>query len=121
MTIIEKGYLIQKSSKWYDIKNLVEHEDTENVIYYLVDEDKNEIYIGSARKLGNRVKKGRKEIPGWSKFRYDIVHKDSRPLLRRIEYQMIRAFASFFENNGKTQFFPVSAYKLVNKKWSKRV
>ena len=121
ISIHEKGYLIKKSSKWYSIEELNDHEDKLNVIYYLVDEVKKEIYIGSARKLGDRVKPGRKEIPGWSKFRYDIVHKDSLELLRRVEYQMIRAFASFSENSGKTPFPPISKYKLVNKNWPKRI
>jgi hypothetical protein len=116
----DKEYLITKSTKWYDIKDLKKHEDREYVIYYLIDEGNKEIYIGSTIKLRKRVIPGREEIPGWSKFRYDIVHPKYRNLLQAIEFQMIRAFANFFENNGKTSFFCVSKYKLVNKSWPKR-
>ena len=116
----DKGYLITKSTKWYDIKDLNDHEDREYVIYYLIDEGNKEIYIGSSKKLGKRVIPNRKEIPKWSKFRYDIIHPKYRNLLQAIEFQMIRAFANFFENSGNASFFPVSKYKLVNKSWPKR-
>jgi len=117
----EKDYLITKSSKWYNADELSNHVETEYVVYYLIDEKKKEIYIGSAKRLGNRVKKGRPEIKGWTKFKYEKVHPDYHHLLRRIEFQSIRAFASFFENNGgDPDYFSVSDYKLVNKNWPKR-
>jgi hypothetical protein len=117
-----KDYLITKSSKWHNIDELRDHADTPYVIYYLIDENNKEIYIGSAKRLGDRVKPGRKEIPGWTKFKYDIVHKTNRPLLKRIEFQAIRTFASFFDNvRGEySDHSPISDYKLVNKIWPKR-
>lgn len=39
---------------------------------------------------------------------------------RRIEFQAIRALASFFENTGGVGFLSVSKHKLVNKSWPKR-
>jgi len=117
----EKDYLITKSSKWHNIDELNNHDETEYVVYYLIDENKKKIYIGSAKRLGNRVKPGRHEIPGWTKFKYEKVHPDYHHLLKRIEFQSIRAFASFFENyGGDTDYISVSEYKLVNKNWPKR-
>ena len=86
----------------------------------LLNENK-EIYIGSANKLGDRVKEGRKEIPNWTKFKYDIIHPKYHHLIRRIEFHTIRAFSGFFQNKGNMKYFPVSTYKLVNKKWPKRL
>jgi len=114
-----RDYLITKSTKWFDKSELVHHQDAQYVVYYLIDEAKRDIYIGSAIRLGDRVKEGRLEIPGWTKFKYEIVHPDYHHLLRRIEFHAINAFASFFENNGKINFYPVSDYRLVNKSWSK--
>ena len=114
-----RDYLITKSSPWYKYTDLPKHADAAYVIYYLMDEAQKQIYIGSAERLGDRVKVGRPEIPGWNRFRYEIVHPDYHHLLRRIEHQSIGAFSRFFNNNGKVSYLPVSNYKLVNKNWSK--
>ena len=45
----EKDYLMIKSTRWYDIKDLRKHEDASYVVYYLIDEDNKELYIGSAK------------------------------------------------------------------------
>jgi hypothetical protein len=111
--------LITKSTRWFDKSELAQHQDVQYVVYYLIDEAKKEIYIGSAIRLGDRVKVGRIEIPGWTKFKYEIVHPDYHHLLRRIEFHAINAFASFFKNNGGIICYSVSDYKLVNKSWSK--
>ncbi len=113
-------YLITKSTTWFDIKDLKKHEDANHVVYYLIDEVNKKIYIGSAKRLGDRVKTNRVEIPGWNKFKYEIIHPNYHHLLKRVEFHAIRAFASFFKNRGNVQAFPVSDYILVNKLWSLR-
>jgi hypothetical protein len=117
----DRDYLITKSTPWYRKKELNKHSDANHVIYYLIDEEEKAIYIGSAIRLGDRVKPGREEIPDWNKFKYDIIHPDYHHLIRRIEFHTIRAFASFFNNKGGVNYFPVSKYRLVNKKWPKRL
>lgn len=116
---IERDYLITKSTKWFNKSELNQHQNVPYVIYYLIDVTNREIYIGSAKRLGDRVKVGRSEIPGWSKFKYEIVHPDYHKLLRRIEFHTIGAFASFLENRGGIDSFKISEYRLVNKSWSK--
>lgn len=107
--------LITKRTKWFDSKELKFHESEPFVIYYLVNQENKEIYIGSAQTLGDRVKVGRKEIPGWNKFRYEIVHPNYHSILREIEYHAIMSFARFFTNNGNLSNINISDYKLVNK------
>lgn len=114
-----RDYLITKSTPWYKSTDLLKHADARYVIYYLIDQTKKEIYIGSAETLGDRVRIGRPEIPGWDIFRYEIIHPDYHHSLRRIEHHVIGAFSRFFNNNGKVSFLPVSDYKLINKNWSK--
>ena len=116
-----RDYLIVKTTKWYKSSEVINHENTSYVVYYLIDEIKKEIYIGSAIRLGDRVKVGREEIPGWNLFKYDIIHPKYHHLLRRIEFHTIGAFASFLKNNGKIRAFEISDYRLVNKNWSKRI
>ena len=111
--------LVTKSSRWFKADDLEKHVDAAYVIYYLVDEDQKEVYIGSAIRLGDRVKIGRSEIPGWNKFRYEILHPDYHHLLRRVEFLSIGAFAGVLPNNGKVYCLPISDYKLVNRNWSK--
>ena len=86
----------------------------------MIDTDNKEIYIGSAKRLGDRVVEGRKEIPGWNRFKYELIHPQYHHLLRRIEHHSIRAFASFLENRANEPFHKISSYTLVNKAWSKR-
>ncbi len=113
-------YLVTKSTKWHDKKELKKHQDAKYVIYYLIDEEHKEIYIGSAMRLGDRIKEGRDEIPGWNKFKYEILHPQYHHLLRRIEFYAIRSFAGFLQNKAGDSELMISDYKLVNKSWSKR-
>lgn len=116
-----RDYLIVKTTKWFNKHELMHHEDMPYVVYYLIDENKKELYIGSATRLGDRVKIGRDEISGWNLFKYDIIHPKYHHLLRRIEFHTIGAFASLMKNNGKINAFEISDYKLVNKNWSKKI
>lgn len=84
---------ISKSAK---IANITETTDFK----YLKSGLKEEIYIGSATRLGDRVKPGRHEIPGWNKFRYEIIHPKYYKELKTIEYHSIMNFSRFFNNNG---------------------
>jgi len=107
--------MISKSTKWIDLSDLPKHMDESYVVYYLIDDVAKEIYIGSAIRLGDRVKIGRSEIPGWNKFRYEILHPSAHAYLRDIEYHAIMNFASFFENNGNLNTLGISEYRLVNR------
>lgn len=113
-----KGYeksFITKSTQWMNSSELLKHENANYVVYYLVDEANKQIYIGSAIRLGDRVKIGRKEIPFWNKFRYEIVHPEYHNFLREIEYHSIMSFAKFFSNNGNLSSLELGEYTLVNK------
>lgn len=111
----EYNEMITKSTQWFDIKELKKHEDIPYVVYYLVDDINKEIYIGSATRLGDRVKPERVEIPGWNKFRYEIIHPNYHKDLKAIEYHSIMNFARFFYNKGNLRTLGISDYKLVNR------
>ena len=81
----------------------------------MIDETNKQISIASAIHLGDRVKIGRKEIPFWNKFRYEIVHPEYHSFLREIEYHSIMNFAKFFSNNGNLSSLELGEYTLVNK------
>lgn len=117
----KRDYLIVKTTKWFKKDEIVDHEDSPYVIYYLLDEKNKQLYIGSAFRLGDRVKSGRSEIPDWNLFKYDIIHPKYHHLLRRIEFHTIGAFASLMKNDGKIKPFEISSYKLVNKNWAKKI
>lgn len=107
--------IITKSTAWFDQKDLYKYEEQNHVVYYLVDEQDKQIYIGSAVRLGDRVKIGRPEIPNWNKFRYEVVHPKYHSVLKAIEYHSIMNFARFFRNSGNMSSLNLSEYKLVNK------
>lgn len=107
--------MITKYSSWKSIDELHKYEDTPYVVYYLVDDTNKEIYIGSAQRLGDRVKPGRHEIPNWNKFMFEIIHPEFHAFLKEIEYHSIMTFAKFLTNNGNRSSLGISNYKLVNK------
>ena len=106
---------ITKTTKWLDKSELPKHENVNYVVYYLIDDINKQIYIGSAIRLGDRVKPSRPEIPNWNKFRYEIIHPKYHEMLREIEYHSIMNFARFFRNNGNLSSINLSDYVLVNK------
>ena len=114
---IDNDHLIVQTSEWLDISSLSTQQEVPYVIYYLIDEVKKLIYIGSAKRLGGRVVPNRKEIPGWNKFKYTVIHPGYKNLLRRIENHTINVISGFLKSNIKKGFSPhiISEYKLVNK------
>lgn len=112
----EETKMIIKETEWYDISELKRHEDARYVIYYLLDDRNKRIYIGSAKRLGNRVKPGRNEIPDWNKFRYEILNPNYYSMLREIEYHSIVNFARFIKNS-RIKSIDISDYLLTNKNY----
>lgn len=108
------GKMIASETSWLDLNELSQHADMPYVVYYLADDDRKEIYIGSAKRLGDRVKPGRREIKGWNRFRYEMLHRTFRSQLKEIEYHSIRNFSRFFKNLGGRQSLEVCDYRLVN-------
>jgi hypothetical protein len=110
-----KEDIYQRSTDWYPIKSLPQHASIENVIYYLADTKNKEFYVGKAIRLGDRVKPGRPEIPGWNKFRYDVVRPQYASLLPRLEENTIRALAYVLLTERHHPSLEISTYKLNNK------
>lgn len=115
LSLEKQDQMITKYTRWMDISELKKHEDQNHVVNYLIDEIKKELYIGSATRLGDRVKVGRKEIPGWNKFMYAIIHPKFHQYIKEIEYHTIMSFAAFMKNNGNKANCGISDYTLVNK------
>lgn len=116
----ENSKIITKYSGWKKISELNKHADVAYVVYYLVDDKEKQIYIGSAKRLGDRVKPNRPEIPGWNKFMYEIIHPDFHNCLKEMEYHSIMTFSKFLKNNGTMKNeIDISDYVLVNKDYQK--
>ena len=115
LSLEKQQQMVTKYTKWLDISELKKHEDQNHVVYYLIDQQNKQLYIGSAIRLGDRVKPGRKEIPGWNKFMYAIIHPHFHENLKEVEYHTIMSFAAFMNNNGHKSNCDISNYVLVNK------
>ena len=98
-------YLITKSTPWYSIGTLAKHEEAKYVVYYLLDEKRKHIYVGSAKRLGDRVKPKRNEIPGWTRFKYDIIHPNYHHLLRK---NRIPHYSRIFQHYGEQRSCAIS-------------
>ena len=117
-----KQYLIQRSTNWFKTKDFKHHSNSQNVIYYLLNTTKKELYIGKAENFGKRVKPGRKhqDMNGdWDLFKYDIVRPEFSNILERIEDHTIRSFASVLKNKKGYPSVNLSDYTLVNSNWKK--
>jgi hypothetical protein len=106
---------------WKPIGQLKSQINVENVIYYLLDDNKKEIYIGMADNLTTRVVPGRREIPGWNHYRFDTMPAEFDPKVRlQIEKMTIRSYASILKNLRNIPTKGISEYKLVNRQISRR-
>lgn len=116
----DRSYLINRSTRWVDVKDFKKHAGAVNVIYYLANTKKKLLYIGKAEILGKRVKPGKnhQNMPGdWDRFRYDILEPEYSKILDKVEDHTIRAFASVLKNAKSLQSLEAGNYKLVNKNW----
>ena len=111
----DSSRFISKYHDWKPIDELNKYVDIPYVVYYLVDDQNKQIYIGSAKRLGDRVVPGRHEIPNWNKFMFEEVHPDFHKNLKEVEYHSIMAFSKFLRNAGKRSSLNISEYVLVNK------
>lgn len=127
--LIENGYLddhivgtskskkkiFQKSSSWLpksDLKDMWEG-SYRFVIYYLLDSKKREMYIGKTKNLKSRIYEGRKELPGWDYFRYDILMPAFRPLMGDIEGALIKSYSGYF-GSGSSISHEISLKNIQN-------
>lgn len=114
----DKGEKRILSEKWRPKSELRQHFDTKNVIYYLLDENNGQIYVGEAVSLKSRLSGRRSEIPNWTHFRYDVLPPALEPFRVEIEDMIIRAFMHLFENKSfKGRPMLVSNYELMNKRY----
>ena len=105
------------SSPWYPRAELNRIKEAENVIYYLLDEDQCELYVGEARFLKKRLGVNRKEIRSWTHFRFDVLPGELEPMRVAIERMVITAIAYMFPNNKQGLVEKrLSDFKLNNKK-----
>lgn len=111
----KRGSIVLKSYGWIDRKDLREHKNASNVVYYLCDEHNKQIYIGSGRLLGKRIGHQRLEIPNWNKFRYDVISPEYADFLQKIEMFAIRSYSNIMKNLGGYKFMLISDYQLNNK------
>ena len=108
--------IFQNSSPWLKKRELKDIWEHRFVIYYLLDSKKKELYIGKATSLTSRVFEGRKEIPDWDYFRYDILRPESRFLIGDIERALIESYNGYL---GKSP--PVShEIRLKNKQYASK-
>ena len=119
--IIQGKDLVITMGDWKPIGQLKSQINVENVIYYLLDDNKKEIYIGMADNLTSRVVPGRPEIPGWNHYRFDTMPAEFDPKVRlQIEKMTIRSYASILENSQNIPSMEISEYKLVNRQISRK-
>ena len=119
--IIQGKDLVITMGDWKTIEDLQTELNIQNVIYYLLDVNNKEMYIGMADSLTSRVKPGRSEIPGWTHYRFDTLPSEFDPKVRlQIEKMTIRSFATIMENSQGIPTSGISEYRLVNRQISKR-
>lgn len=118
--VIDKEYNLSKSkifkSDWLDKSDLKNNLDVKNVIYYLIDKDNKELYIGQASSLKQRLLGVRNEIPNWTHYRFDQLPESFSDKDRiSLERVLIRGYASLLKNTQSIESINISDYVLKNK------
>jgi len=103
-------------NNWKNKKDLRNNIDSTNSLYTLLDTKNRELYVGETESLHSRFSAERKEIPGWDKYRVDVLPPELAPYRKEIERLMIRAMAALLTNEKGIPSMGISDYVLKNKK-----
>lgn len=108
---------IDFSTEWLDKSELKKFSNRANVIYILHNIEKNQIYVGKANILGNRLTESSSRVgmKSFDEFMYFELHPDYSFMLDNIETFSIRFLASMFENYLNVKGLNLESMKLVNK------
>ena len=117
--------LVIAKSDWIPRSHLKNQLNEKNVIYWLIDKNNKQLYVGMAENLTKRVTENRSEISDWTHYRYDTLPPVFDEKIRHaIEKMIIRSMASLLENkpvNGKViDSVKFSEYTLMNKQISQK-
>lgn len=123
--VLKEKELVITKGDWKPKSALKNQLNAKNVIYWLIDVNNKELYVGMAENLTKRVTEKRPEIPNWTHYRYDTLPTVFDDKVRHaIEKMVIRSMASLFENDptsGKSiNSKKISEYKLVNRQISQK-
>ena len=112
---------ISYSDKWLKKSELKKYSSRTNVVYILNNKKENQLYIGKANNLGDRVKEksSRVAMDEFDSFLFFELHPEYSFLLDEVENYSIRLFASIFSNLVKVKGLDLDKMKLVNKQIKK--
>ena len=118
--VIQGKELVITKGDWKPKSALKHQINAKNVIYWLIDVQNKEIYVGMAENVTKRVTENRPEIPGWTHYRFDtlptVFDNNTR---HAIEKMVIRSVASLLSNkptNGQPiSSMNISDYQLTNR------
>ena len=102
-------------------KSALKHQlNAKNVIYWLIDINNKQLYVGMAENLTKRVTENRPEIPNWTHYRFDTLPTVFDDKTRHaIEKMVIRSMASLLRNKPTTgssiPTMDISEYQLTNR------
>lgn len=129
-TRIEREVLLGKElvitkGNWKPKSALKTQINAKNVIYWLIDVDNQQLYVGMAENLTKRVTENRPEIPGWTHYRFDTLPTVFDSNTRHaIEKMIIRSVASLLTNNPtsgqKIPTMNISNFEFVNRQISQK-
>ena len=113
---------ISYSDKWLKKSELKKYSSRSNVIYILNNKKNNQLYVGKANVLGNRVKENssRVEMQEFDRFLFFELHPEFSFLLDEVENYSIRLLASIFSNLVKVKGLNLDNMRLVNKQIKKK-
>lgn len=118
-----KNFIIVHSSKWLSVDELREYENRVNVIYLLYNSRMNQLYVGKANRMGDRVKRGRGRVgldKDWDKFMYFEIDPEFNPFIEQIEAFAIKIAASLLPNDVEVPQLKDRRARLVNRQLRKK-
>lgn len=119
----EKSFFISFSKKWISVEKLDKYKNRINVIYLLYNSNDNQLYIGKANKLGERIKKGQGRLglaDDWDKFMFFEIDPEFSSFIEQIESFTIRTFAALMDNDVGMTPLEDKNVRLVNRQLRKK-
>jgi hypothetical protein len=117
--VLDKDSLSIHKQDWSERENYKLEVGAQNVIYMLLDEVNQLIYVGEAKDLISRFNSGHPDIKQWTHYKYNVLPDSLTSFRLAIERMLIRDMASILNNKQNINTFQISKFSLANRKIDK--
>jgi hypothetical protein len=117
--VVDKDSLSIHKQGWCPRESYRLEVGAQNVIYMLLDEVNQLIYVGEDKDMIRRFNSGHPDIKEWTHYKYNVLPDSLTSFRLSIERMLIRDMASILNNKQNISTFKISEFSLANRKIDK--